>query len=225
MKATVILFDIDGTLVSCGGAGRRAMEAAFRELWHRDDVFDFAFGGGTDRAIARRAITSAGISPIESTIDRFLGCYLEHLPRTLDSSESYRVLPGASSLLDLLERQSGLAIGLGTGNVERGARAKLARGGLDRRFSFGGFGCDHEDRGRLLERGAQRGAKKLGAARADCDVIVIGDTPRDIEAARAIGARCVAVATGGHSAEELREAGAHLVCSELGALDDLSFLK
>jgi phosphoglycolate phosphatase len=213
MRATVVLFDIDGTLVSCGGAGRRAMELAFLELFGRDDVFDFPFGGGTDRAIARKALENGGRPTSDVDIDRFLDVYLRHLSPTLATSEKYAVLPGVHELLDALEGH--VAIGLGTGNVERGARAKLARGGIDGRFSFGGFGCDHEERARLLEAGAVRGAKKLGVARGECRIVVVGDTPRDVQAAHAIDAECIAVATGAAPIEVLRDTGASIVAGDL----------
>jgi phosphoglycolate phosphatase-like HAD superfamily hydrolase len=210
-----MLFDVDGTLLTCGGAGRRAMEAAFRETVGRDDVCGFSFGGSTDRSIARRGLTAAGLEPGEAAIDAFLGCYLRHLPEALAQSERYAVLQGVVELLDALEGRERLAVGLGTGNVEQGARAKLRRGGLDARFAFGGFGCDHEERPRLIAAGAARGAARLGYAVEHCRVIVIGDTTRDVAAALAIGAECVAVATGSHEATALREAGATAVFDDL----------
>ena len=161
---TVVLFDVDGTLLTCGGAGRVAMEAAFREAVGRDDVCRFSFAGHTDRAIAREGLRGAGLEPDEAAIDAFLERYLGHLEPALDRSEGYSVFAGVTVLLDALEGRDGWAIGLGTGNVERGARAKLRRGGLDPRFGFGGFGCDHEERPRLIAAGAARGAQRLGVA-------------------------------------------------------------
>lgn len=214
-RATVLLFDVDGTLVTCGGAGRRAMERAFREVVGRDDVCAFSFGGATDRAIARQGLMAAGTEPTEEAIDRLLACYLRHLPGELERSERYAVFRGVFELLDAVEGREGVAVGLGTGNVEAGARVKLRRGGLDRRFGFGGFGCDHEERPRLLAVGAARGAARLGRAVEECRVVVIGDTTRDVAAARAMGAECVGVATGGHASWQLREAGAEAVFDDL----------
>ena len=122
MRPTVVLFDIDGTLVTCGGAGKRAMRAAFRYVSERDEVWDFPFGGGTDRAIARQAFRNAGVEASERDIDLFLSRYLDELPSTLASSPAYNIHPGVHDLLDHLEKQANYAIGLGTGNVERGAR-------------------------------------------------------------------------------------------------------
>lgn len=202
------------------------MEAAFVELVGRGDVLEFSFAGGTDRAIARRGFVAAGIDPDETQIDRFLDLYLEGLGAQLVQSEGYRVFEGGRALLDRIDGRPNVAIGLGTGNIERGAYLKLARGGLRERFSFGGFGCDHEERARLIAAGAERGASRLGCPRERCRVIVIGDTPHDIDAARAIGAECLAVATGPHSADELTRSGATRAVNDLadpGAWELLGF--
>lgn len=217
MRATVVLFDVDGTLVSCGGAGRRALGAAFRERYGRDDVLDFPLGGLTDRAIVRMGLCAAGAADDEAAIDALIARYLELLPDLVRDSTAYRVLPGVLDFVASLSRQAGLAIGLGTGNVRAGAYTKLARADLGRHFAFGGFGCDHEDRAELLAVGARRGAEVLGASVTECRLLVIGDTPRDVRAAHAIGARCLAVATGDHTPAELLESGADHVVPELGA--------
>jgi phosphoglycolate phosphatase-like HAD superfamily hydrolase len=221
VRPTVVLFDIDGTLVSCGGAGRRALSAAFRELHQRDDVFDFSFGGLTDRAIVRAGLSAAGLPDDVASVDAVIERYLALLPALVAESPAYRVLPGVLPLLDALGLRDRFAIGLGTGNVQRGAHAKLSRGGLSERFAFGGFGCDHEDRAELLEVGARRGAERLALARAECRVVIVGDTLRDVAAAHAIGAECVAVATGDCSETELQRAGAEHVVSTLAAREAL----
>lgn len=211
----MVLFDVDGTLITCGGAGREAMEAAFREVCGRDDVCGFSFGGLTDRLIARRGLSAAGREVDDAAIDALLERYLAHLAGALERSERYAVFAGVVELLDALEGREGFAVGLGTGNVEAGARAKLRRGGIDDRFSFGGFGCDHEERARLIAAGAARGAARLDRPVEACRVIVVGDTPRDVEAALAIGAECVGVATGGCDARSIRDAGATWVLDDL----------
>jgi phosphoglycolate phosphatase len=217
VRPTVVLFDIDGTLVTCGGAGKRAMRAAFRYVSERDDVWDFPFGGGTDRGLARQAFRNAGIDASEEQIDVFLSRYLDELPATLASSPGYAIYPGVLDLLDHLEKQANYAIGLGTGNVERGARTKLVKGDLGSRFAFGGFGDDHEQRPLLIEAGARRGAARLGRPLDQCRVVVIGDTHRDVEAALAIGAECIAVATGGTDLQELLRCGATYAVADLTA--------
>lgn len=216
-RATVVLFDIDGTLITCGGAGRLAFEMAMVEIVGRNDACDFPFAGSTDRAIARQALLNAGHEPTADLIDALLARYLRHLPTMLERSTGYAVHPGVHELLDAIEGEQGLAIGLGTGNIELGARTKLRPGGLDGRFAFGGFGCDHEQRPALLETGARRGATRLGASRESCRVIIVGDTVKDVSAALAIGAECIAVATGPQDGETLRAAGAHHVFDDLRA--------
>lgn len=222
---TVLLFDIDGTLVLTGGAGRRAMVGAFAKLHGRDDVFEgLSFAGMTDRAIARHGLGRVLPSVRDEDIDRALDAYLDLLASELVSSSGYRVLPGVTELLDALRGRADVALGLGTGNVRRGAFAKLARGGIDGNFAFGGFGCDAEDRVELLRAGAKRGAERLGATIEQCRVVVIGDTPKDVAAAQGIGAVCVGVATGSHTAEELRTCGANRVFDTLEADDVLRSL-
>jgi phosphoglycolate phosphatase-like HAD superfamily hydrolase len=194
------------------------MERALIEEGAAREHGGFDYHGMTDRAIVRQALMNAGLGTDEPRIDGVLERYLEYLAVEVPSSTGYRVFPGVFEMLERVLGAEGFAVGLGTGNVERGAKVKLGRAALYERFAFGGFGCDHEDRARLLAIGAERGASRLGRAVHECRVVVIGDTPRDISAARAIGAECLAVGTGAHSASTLREAGAHV------AVDDLSQL-
>jgi phosphoglycolate phosphatase-like HAD superfamily hydrolase len=215
-RPTVLLFDIDGTLVDTGGAGRRAMEEAFRQVTGCAASMSFSFGGMTDRAIVRRALTLRELPVDEASMQGVIECYLTLLSGELRVAERYRVLPGVRVLLDALYGTRDVVIGLGTGNVRAGATLKLAHGNLDRSFTFGGFGCDSEDRPTLLEVGARRGAAALGRERPECRVVVIGDTLRDVEAAKHIGAECVAVATGFVPIETLRESGAEAVFGDLG---------
>ncbi len=215
MQPTVVLFDIDGTLVTCGGAGRAAMERAFADEVGRADVLDFSFGGMTDRAIARDGLARAGVEASVAAIDGLIARYLGHLEATVPGAERYRVLAGVVRLLDRLAPLAHVALGLGTGNVERGARIKLARGALWERFAFGGFGSDAEDRGELLACGARRGASRLGVSVEAARVIVIGDTPRDVAAARAISAEVIAVATGGFTRADLEPHAPDLLVEQL----------
>ena len=225
MRPTIYLFDIDGTLISSGGAGRRAIERAF-EARHdrRDACSDFSFAGMTDRAIVRRALAGLGHSPegpaIEAAIDALLDAYLTLLEDEVWRATDCKVHRGIDDALAALSQReaiASLAVGLGTGNVERGAQVKLARVGLDRRFEFGGFGSDAEDRAELLRVGAERGAARLARARDTCRVVIIGDTPRDITAAHAIGAEAIGVATGPFSTVELMAAGADAAFDDLAA--------
>lgn len=222
MRPTVLLFDIDGTLISTGGAGRRAIDRAFEEHVGRADACSrFSFSGMTDRAIIRLGLEAVGEAVDDARIDALIASYLAALTDevTRTPPEKYRVHAGMREAVQAgLER--GMAVGLGTGNVREGARIKLERVGLFSSFNFGGFGDDHELRPELIRRGAERGLAQLGVAQAR--VVVIGDTPKDVDAARAIGAESLAVATGGFTREQLVEAGATRAFDTLaspGALD------
>ncbi len=209
-RPTILLWDIDGTLVTTGGVGRRAVERAFaRHHGRADACSQVRFDGMTDRGITRLGLEAIGVEPTEAAIDAVLGAYLEELQDELaqSSPDAYRVHGGVEQALGAA-RERGMAQGLGTGNIEQGARLKLERVGLYRHFEFGGFGSDHELRVELIRVGARRGAEKLGVPLARCRVVVIGDTPKDIDAARGIGAECLAVGTGSYGAEALAAYGA-----------------
>jgi phosphoglycolate phosphatase len=212
---TVLLFDIDGTLVSTSGAGRRSMERTFSNLYGKNPCSGFSFAGMTDRAIVRTAMGLLDEACSDAEIDRVLEAYLPLLAEEVASSACH-LHEGMAPALAAVAARPGFAVGLGTGNVRPGARIKLERVGVFDRFAFGGFGCDHEDRAELLRIGAERGAALLGVARADARVVVIGDTPKDVAAARAIGAESIAVGTGSFTAEAL------LACGATRAFDSLA---
>jgi phosphoglycolate phosphatase len=225
MRPTVWLFDIDGTLVSTGGVGRRALELAFERAHGRRDACDgFRFDGMTDRAIVRGGLAALGLAPTPAAIDAVLAGYLGVLAEQVAEAPptTYRVHAGIREALDALQAHPGFAVGLGTGNIREGARIKLDRVGLFARFGFGGFGCDDEDRTALLRRGAERGAESLGRALDEVRVVVVGDTPKDVTAARGIGAESVGVGTGSFTADALLAAGATCAFASLespGALE------
>jgi phosphoglycolate phosphatase-like HAD superfamily hydrolase len=223
-RPTVLLFDVDGTLLSAAGAGRRALERAFAEhCGTPEPLQDIQFNGMTDPGIVRAGIELLGRAPEPGLISAVLDDYLPLLADELAAIDGPHVYPGVAPLLDALIPEEHLAVGLGTGNVQGGARLKLAHAGLDRYFAFGGFGSDHEDRAEVLRIGLERGAARLGVEPAVCRVIVIGDTPRDVAAATAIGATTLAVATGGFQPDVLRAAGAAWAFPDLtdGAVCDL----
>jgi phosphoglycolate phosphatase-like HAD superfamily hydrolase len=218
MRPLVLLFDIDGTLIASGGAGRRAIESAFAECHGRADACEhFSFAGMTDRAIAREGLRAIGERDTAHDIDALLACYIRHLEAAIKNGDGYHVHAGILPALAAAEVRAQCAIGLGTGNIRAGARAKLTPAALHHRFAFGGFGCDHEDRAALIGVGLARGAARLGLAPKDVRAVVIGDTPKDVAAAHANGAFALAVATGGISAEDLRACGADLVVADLSA--------
>lgn len=220
----VLLFDIDGTLLSSGGAGRKAVERAYGTLHGRADaIAGINLGGMTDRAIVRHGLKAIGAEATEPAIDGLIAKYLEYLAEEVSRVEAHRyvVHPGMREAI-AAGRKRGMAIGLGTGNVREGARIKLSRVGLFDAFDFGGFGDDHELRPELIRRGAERGVAKLGRRWDDTRVVVIGDTPHDVTAAQAIGAKCLGVATGGFSVAQLMAAGADWAYETLavpGAID------
>ena len=224
MRPTILLFDIDGTLITTGGVGRRAIERAFGELYGESKACtSFRFDGMTDRLIARKGLTLLGVEVTETAIDALLDVYVQLLEVEVARADisKYRVHDGIVEALDAA-RELGMGLGLGTGNVIAGARIKLGRVGIFEKFAFGGFGSDAEERAGLIRRGAERGAEHLGAPLAECRVVVIGDTPKDVDAARAIGAESIGVGTGGFSVSELSEHGATHAFDSLaapGALD------
>lgn len=210
MRPTVLLFDIDGTLISTGGAGRRAISRAFEVLHKRADACStFSSDGMTDKAIVRLGLVEIGQEPSDANIDALLAMYVTCLGETVGAvaDADYIVHPGMRAAVDA-SLIAGCAVGLGTGNIREGARVKLERVGLFSKFNFGGFGDDHELRPELIRAGADRGAQQLGVKREDARVVIIGDTPKDVFAALAIGAECIGVGTGAHGIDELRDVGA-----------------
>ncbi|MGB5364932.1 MAG: HAD family hydrolase [Polyangiales bacterium] len=221
MRRIIALFDIDGTLLRAGGAGRRAVELAVGEVLDEleDEVSlqSVEFAGRTDPWIVRAALMQYGVAAEDDLIHEVLRRYVAHLPRELERADAFEVLPGVLALLSELSDREDLVLGLGTGNTEPAAYAKLARGGLDSFFAFGGFGSDHAERPEVLRTALHRGLERAGVQMEDARVVVIGDTPHDVAAARAIGAHCVAVSTGGYEPSALEAAGASVVVSDLRA--------
>ncbi len=215
-RRRVYIFDIDGTLISTGGAGSDAMRSAFETVWRLPDSFTgVEFSGRTDRAIFKDALMNAGLhgDAFEADLRRFKRAYFSHLPESLRTHEGL-VLPGVVALLRELSQDDGSVLALGTGNFRGGAAMKLRHYGIDRYFESrrGGFGDDTEDRESLIGR-AIRSAKR-GAGR-NAEVLVIGDTVHDINAAKANNVIAVGVATGTTSEEALSDAGADIVLATL----------
>lgn len=204
-----VLFDIDGTLLVTGGAGGVAWQRAFEELHGVEaNIGEHTDAGMTDPEIVRivfREVIGREGSPDERA--KAIGCYLKHLPDAVAESDGYRVMPGIEELLPRLMGEGAL-LGIVTGNIEAAAHIKLARGGLNRFFSFGGYGSDSADRTELTRAALQRAALVSGGALADAAAIAVGDTPRDVLAGHGAGLAVVGVATGSYSVEQLREAGA-----------------
>jgi phosphoglycolate phosphatase-like HAD superfamily hydrolase len=211
-----ILFDVDGTLISTGGAGARSWRWAFDTLYGvQADIGAFSEAGMTDPQVARGTFRGAvGREPRDREIARVLAAYLERLPYEVETSAHYRVLPGAEHLLGRLSRD-GCLLGVVTGALEAAAHIKLARGRLNGFFAFGGYGSDSADRGQLTQRAIERASAIVGREIDAASVFVVGDTPNDIDAAHAVGAVAIGVASGNFPVGQLRSAGADVAIESL----------
>ncbi len=211
-----ILFDIDGTLISTGGAGAKSWLFAFDKLHGVPaDIGEFSEAGMTDPEVGRGTFTSVmGRDPSDREMARLLTTYLERLPHEVESSEGYRVLAGVPELLPRL-CEKGVLLGLITGGLEAAAHIKLSRGGLNSYFCFGAYGSDSTDRSEVAALAIKRAGTIHGHPLDPGGIMIVGDTPRDIEAALANRAVAVGVASGKFSQEDLRGAGADHVLDSL----------
>jgi phosphoglycolate phosphatase len=218
---TLILFDIDGTLLTSGGAGETALKVGFRrEFGLEEDLSDVPIAGRTDSGIARQVLQKHGLELSPSNIERFFSGYLSELG-TLLPNRPGRVLPGIFPLLEVLRGRSEIHLGLLTGNLERGARIKLKHFGLDGIFPFGAFADDHHDRNALGPVALSRAADFHGFPFSVERVWVIGDTEHDIACARAFGAKAMGVATGNFSEDFLSQHHPDALFSDLGDTDSV----
>ena len=214
----LFLFDIDQTLINSGGAGLRALDRACRQLFGLPNAMEgISPHGKTDPAIVREILRKKlnSDNPNNSEIDTVLDAYLFFLKEEVETSPTYRVLPGILTLLEKLVQHSEVMLGLATGNVEPGGRIKLDRGALNPYFSFGGFGSDAEDRTELVRKAAEKAANKNGGSISPSNIFVIGDTPLDIDAGNRCGFKTVGVATGTYSVEQLLASGATIAIPDL----------
>lgn len=212
----VCLFDIDGTLISSGGAGKVALERGFTEEFGIDHVIDkMSLSGRTDRAIVRQMLDLAGLEVSEENIQRTQQAYLRHLPECLTTLQG-RVLPGIAELLVTLQSRADVLVGLLTGNIRAGAKVKLGHFGIHEHFRVGGYGDVHLDRDDVAREAFADVRRHLERDLDAQAVWVVGDTPLDVRCARAIGAKVLAVATGWHPRAELEAHAPDLL------LDDLS---
>jgi phosphoglycolate phosphatase len=212
----IVLFDIDGTLLDAAGAGRAALDAAFRDQWNIDGASaGVVFAGNTDRELVRemlKARLGVNVPAIdEQMVTAVLSGYLQRLPEQLINAAGFKILPGVEALLAKLAKQRHLVLALATGNLAPAARLKLAKARLNRFFRTGGFGGDAPTRAGIVAIAIERAARIIGAKPDRKNVFLVGDTVRDIKAARATGVVPVGVATGPDDAEKLRAAGATIV--------------
>ena len=220
MRQTVsplaVLFDVDGCLISTGGAGTKAWRHAFERLHGIPaDIGQFTEAGMTDPDVGRQTFMRViGRDPTEQEMGRLLGAYLERLTDEVEQSAGYRVMPGVESVLPRLV-DLGMMLGIVSGALEAAAHIKLGRARLNRFFSFGGYGSDSSDRAELTRLAIARCGVLHGHGLDPARMLVVGDTPRDVEAGRAAGAVTVAVATGKYSVDQLRATGADFVLKTL----------
>lgn len=214
------LFDIDGTILWTDGAGRRAIQRALVEVFGSMGPADHWFDGKTDPQIVRELMRHEGHDDahIDARLPRLLDRYVGLLRDELRNPEHPpRLLPGVTELLDALEARDDVVLGLLTGNLAAGAAEKLRAVGIDpARFAVGAFGSDHERRPMLPAVARARAERALGREIPGEAVVVIGDTPADVECGRGIGARAIGVATGRYPVEELARHGAAAVFADLG---------
>ena len=214
-KPLAVLFDIDGTLITTGGAGAVAWRLAFEELYGIPaDIGAFTDAGMTDPEVGFKTFTAAiGHTPSAGELDEVIAARIRHLPKAVAEADGYSVLAGVTELLPRLA-EAGYLLGLTTGGGEQAARIKLERAGLNRYFGFGGFGSDSPDRVTLTKRAIERAQAINGNGLGPANCFVVGDTPLDITAAAGAGAVSVGVASGHYSVDALRAAGAdHVVAS------------
>ena len=212
----IVLFDIDGTLVSTGGAGAAAWRRAFEELHGIPaDIGQFTDAGMTDPDVGARTFEAVlHRKPTAHELSQLIQRRLEHLPEAVAQSDRYRVLPGVPERLRQLSRDGHL-LGLITGNGDGAAHIKLQRADLNRWFSFGAYAVAGAERADIVREAVARGEAMLGEDVPNSEVFVIGDTPLDIDAAHDAGCSAIAVATGHYDAAALRDAGADHVLETL----------
>ena len=220
----LLLFDIDGTLVRVNGRGRQAVTDAFSSITDRPISTDgVPFAGRTDPAIIEAVLAHNDVTPTEARVERILASYVKTMQSALTPGD-VEVLPGVRSLLAHLSDTADMHLGLVTGNVEPIAYDKLGVQDLAEHFPVGAFGSDHAERNRLPALATRRAADHAGQAfRPDEHTVIIGDTPHDIECARAAGTQVVTVCTGRYSHDELSAHDPDLLFNTLPAPD--TFLK
>ena len=210
----LILFDIDGTLIDSGQAGSRSLNLSFSQLFSIVNAFHgIIMAGKTDTEIIKEGMLKHDIT-VDGNLNLIIHTYLKHLQMEINN-ERRHIKPGIYELLEKLSLMKDIYLGLLTGNIEPGARIKLDPFDLNRYFATGAFGSDNEDRNKLLPIALRRFEDRLERKIGIDECIIIGDTPRDVFCAKIYGAKCMGVATGAYSIEELKDAGADYAVKDL----------
>lgn len=213
----LLLFDIDGTLVLSGGAGKRAMNRVFEELYGFENVMEGIFlSGRTDDKIMMDAYAKAGIAFSYEELGRFKSRYFERIKQEMEAAHNGKqLMPGVAELLPVLHERKDVCLALLTGNWEQGGRTKIGWFGIDHYFPFGAFSDDSPERAELVPIAVRRFAERYGHTPRPSEVFVIGDTPADIECAKPHGVVSVAVAAAGHTLDDLRPHGPDVLWPDL----------
>lgn len=216
MQKTLILWDIDGTILHSGGAGMKALQAALREVFGvSGSLAGIDFAGRTDPWIMKQIFLQFGIAGTPENLSNYVDGYIAALPGILAQSDA-RVLPGVANILSRAAEHPDVVQGLLTGNLRRGAQTKLGYHGLWDYFPIGAFADDSEVRNELGPHALRRARGHWGLEFPADRIWIVGDTPHDIACARAFGARALAVATGGSKASELAAHEPDVVLEGLG---------
>lgn len=218
----LVLFDVDGTLVTARGAGRAAFARALGTVFGTAGAVEtYDFRGKTDPRIVFDLMADAGFdeAAIRARLEAFFASYVRELETLLVDGARVTVLPGVVDLVRRLSAREDAMVGLLTGNIEAGARIKLRPTGLLSLFRVGAYGSDDLDRRRLPAIACARARALVGHEFPFERVTIIGDTPLDVDCARACGALAVAVATGFHPAEELAACGPDLLFADLADVE------
>jgi len=219
----LVLFDIDGTLLSAGGAGKRAIHAALMEVFGTTGpIGGYSFAGRTDPEIVRDLLRAGGVddAEIDAGLPALWFRYVENLHREVREMRIHP-LPGVRPLVKRVEQAGGeTVLGLLTGNIAAGARIKVEAAGLRfDRFRVGAYGSDHAARPELPAIAVERARDLTGVAYAGKEIVIVGDTPKDVACGTHLGVRTIAVATGSHPVDELAACGPDHVFADLGDVD------
>ena len=219
MQKKLLLFDIDGTLITSGGAGENALRLGIMDRFGiDDDLRGIEIAGRTDSGIARQFFAKHSLPDTPGNTTSFFEGYLTHLPRMLSEKDG-RLLPGIVPLLDALTTRDDVILALLTGNLERGAKLKLTHYGVWDYFEFGAYADDHHDRNQLGHFARTRAKERHGVEFPPENIYILGDTPHDITCARAIGAKAVAIATGQFTRAQLAGHAPDFLFDDLGNVD------